>query len=56
VVDYKDFQEKIRKAKEEWLQRDLVVDTRETWAQFLKRNMNFEDAKMVPREELPEQF
>lgn len=40
--------------QEEWMNRDLVVDPRETWKHFFKRQLNFEDPPLVPREELPE--
>lgn len=36
--------------------QDLVVDTRETWSQVIKRLKNFEDAKLVRREDLPEKY
>ena len=53
-VPHKEFFVKIKKAREEWLQRDLVVDRRETWKAWAWRQMNFEDAPLVPREDLPE--
>mgnify|MGYP001404053512 CR=1 FL=1 len=39
-----------------WLKKDLVVDTRESWREWMKRNMLFKDAILIPREELPEEF
>ena len=41
-------------AEEEWLAKDLVVDTRETWKRWSWRQLNFEDPPMIPREDLPE--
>ena len=41
--------------EEEWRNKDLVVDVRETWKNWAWRQMNFEDPPMIPREELPEQ-
>jgi len=35
------FFEKKRKEREEWLAKDLVIDTRETWKEFFKRTANF---------------
>lgn len=40
--------------QEEWLSKDLVVDTRETWGKWAKRQVNFEDPPLIPREDLPE--
>jgi hypothetical protein len=42
--------------QEEWLSRDLVIDTRESWKSWFSRQLNFEDPPLVPREELPEEF
>lgn len=53
-VPQSDFFEKIRKARREWLAKDLVVDRREGWRSWTWRQLNFEDAPLVPREELPE--
>lgn len=50
------FYEKIRKERQEWESRDLVVDTRETWGQWFRRTKEFDGPPLVPREELPEQF
>jgi hypothetical protein len=55
-VDYRRFFDKIKAAEEEWNNKDLVVDIRETWGEFVKRQVNFEDPKMVPREDLPAEF
>jgi len=55
-IEYKVLFYKVKKAEQEWQSRDLVVDIRETWGQFFHRQLNFEDPKLVPREELPEQF
>lgn len=53
-VPQKEFFVKIKKAREEWLAKDLVVDRREGWRAWAWRQMNFEDPPLVPREELPE--
>ncbi len=42
--------------REEWLSKDLVVDTRETWKNWFVRQLNFEDPPLIPREDLPEDF
>ena len=34
----------------------MVVDTSESWKDWMKRNMEFKDAPLIPREELPEEF
>lgn len=52
-IPYKDFFIKIKKEREEWLAKDLVVDRREAWRSWIWRQLNFEDAPLVPREELP---
>lgn len=52
-VPHQEFFVKIKKAREEWLAKDLVVDRREGWKAWAWRQMNFEDAPLVPREELP---
>lgn len=55
VIDsYSIFQEKIKKEEEEWANKDLVVDPRETWTKWFNRNLEFEEPPMVPRDELPE--
>lgn len=56
ISDREIFFEKERLKYAEWIQKDLVVDTRESWREWFKRQARFEDAPMVPREELPEQF
>lgn len=53
-VVYKRFFDKIRREREEWLAKDLVVDRRETWRNWVWRQFNFEEPPLVPREELPE--
>ena len=50
------FFEKKHREYQEWLQKDLVVDTRETWRQWMQRQVDFKEAKLIPREELPEEF
>lgn len=52
-VVYDRFFDKIRKEREEWLQKDLVVDMRESYRNWMWRQLNFEEAPLVPREELP---
>ena len=42
--------------QEEWWSKDLVVDTRETWKAWAKRQINFEDPPLIPREDLPENY
>lgn len=37
VDDREVFYEKMRQAYREWLERDLVVDTRESWKEWMKR-------------------
>ena len=56
VTDRTIFFEKMRREYQEWLQKDLVVDTRETWKQWLKRQSKFGEVPLVPREELPEEY
>ena len=55
-VPHKEFFVKIRKAREEWLARDLVIDRTETWKAWAWRIMNFEDPPLIPREDLPEEL
>ena len=50
------FFEKIRREYEEWLKRDLVVDTRESWREWFHRQSVFGEAKLVPCEELEERY
>jgi len=56
VDDHTVFFEKKRREYQEWLQKDLVVDTRETWRQWLKRQQKFGETPLVPREELPVEY
>lgn len=42
--------------REEWLSKDLVVDTRETWKKWFVRQLNFDDPPLIPREDLPDEF
>ena len=53
-VVYKRFFDKIKREREEWLAKDLVVDRREGWRNWVWRQFNFEEAPLVPREELPD--
>lgn len=53
-VEYARFFDKIRREKEEWLSKDLVIDRREPWRSFVWRQMNFEMPPLIPRDELPE--
>jgi hypothetical protein len=50
------FYEKIEKERQEWLSKDLVVDTRETWKQWIKRTKDFKEPPLIPREDLPAEF
>ena len=52
-VPYQRFFDKIRKEREEWLSKDLVVDRRESWRNWITRQLYFEEAPLVPREDLP---
>ena len=52
-VPYKRFFDKIKRERAEWLAKDLVVDRRERWRHWAWRQLNFEEAPLVPREELP---
>ena len=52
-VPYKRFFDKIKRERAEWLAKDLVVDRRERWRDWAWRQLNFEEAPLVPREELP---
>ena len=56
VDDHTVFFEKKRREYQEWLQKDLVVDTRETWRQWLKRQQKFGETPLIPREELPVEY
>ena len=46
----------MREDYQNWLAKDLVVDTRETWKQWFKRQRNFGEVPLVPIEELEEEF
>jgi len=50
------FYEKKRREYQEWLAKDLVVDTRETWKQWFKRQRDFGEVPLIPREELPIEY
>lgn len=49
------FFERAKREHEEFQKKDLVVDTRETWTQVFTRLRDFEEQKLIPRDELPEQ-
>lgn len=51
-----EFFQKYIKEMEEFEKKDLVVDIRETWGEMFARIRDFEDPKLIPREELPEEF
>ena len=55
VESNKIFFEKIRQKEKEWAERDLVLDPNETWNEWFKRNLEFEEPPMVPRDEIPEE-
>ena len=46
----------MRQEYQDWLAQDLVVDTRETWKEWFKRQRHFGEVPLVPIEELEEQF
>jgi len=52
-VEYERFFDKIKRERAEWLSKDLVVDRREGYKSWVWRQLNFQDAPLVPREELP---
>ena len=52
-VPYKNFFELIKQQRREWLAQDLVVDRRESYRSWVWRQLNFEEAPLCPREELP---
>lgn len=56
VEDREIFFEKKRREYREWLAKDLVVDTRETWTSWFERQQRFGETPLVPREELPEAY
>jgi hypothetical protein len=50
-IGHKDvFYERSRKAHEEFMKQDLVVDTRETWSAWWARWKEFDEAPLVPRD------
>ena len=50
------FFERQRAESEAFYKKDLVVDTRESWGDWLRRQRDWKDPKLIPREELPEDF
>lgn len=56
IADQDVFFEKKRREYQEWLAQDLVVDTRESWGQWLKRQTEFGEVPLVPREQLPVEY
>ena len=52
-VVYNRFFDLIKKQRAEWLAKDLVVDRRESYRDWMWRQLNFVEAPLVPREELP---
>ena len=52
-IPYNQFFDKIRKERAAWLAQDLVVDRREGWRNWVWRQFNFEEAPLVPRDQLP---
>lgn len=52
-VEYNRFFDLIKKERAEWLAQDLVVDRREGYRTWVWRQLNFGEAPLVPREELP---
>ena len=52
-INYNTFFDKIKRERREWFAQDLVVDRREGWRNWAWRQFNFEDAPLVPREQLP---
>lgn len=49
-IPYKNFFILIQKQREEWLAQDLVVDRRESYRAWIWRQLNFEEAPLVPRD------
>ena len=39
-----------------WLAKDLVVDTRETWKEWFRRQRKFGETPLIPREDLPLEY
>jgi ankyrin repeat protein len=52
-VPYSKFFDLIKKQRMEWLAQDLVVDRREGYREYIWRQLNFGEAPLVPREDLP---
>ena len=48
------FFEKIWRERREFYQKDLVLDLSESWKQWFKRNGEFGDPPLIPRDECPE--
>ena len=46
----------MRDEYQEWLAKDLVVDTRETWKEWFRRQRKFGETPLIPREELPLEY
>ena len=55
-VDIEELFKKKQEEYKEWASKDLVVDTRESWREWIKRQAEFKDPPLVPREELPEAY
>ena len=51
-VERQIFYEKIIKERLEWESKDLVVDVRESWSQWLRRTSKFQEPPLIPREDL----
>ena len=56
TVDKHELFERAGREREEFLNKDLVVDVRETWTEVLKRIRDFKEQKLIPREELPPEY
>jgi len=52
-IEYNMFFDKIKRERQAWLAQDLVVDRTEGWRNWIWRQFNFEDAPLVPRDQLP---
>lgn len=48
------FFERLMKEEAEYRKRDLVIDPRESWKEWIKRTANFEEPPMIDRHELPD--
>lgn len=55
-VERQSFYDKLRKQREEWETKDLVVDVRETWGEWVRRQRDFDNPPLIPREELPVEY